>query len=316
MTDAVSIPQVCLIMQPIHAGATTILQKASLQVIEGIDAGALRSAVVAVITRDACVDSRFMDQHPRLRVIVKHGTGLDAIATQEAAARGISVIATPGLNARSVAEHALLLMLALARNLPAMMDAVLQGDLSARSRLTQREITGARLGLMGFGQVGQRLAVLAGRGFGMSIRALSPSVPDSVFRDHGVERCQTVTELFAECDIISLQVPARPGSSGLIGAAQLAQLPYGAILINVGRGGIIDEDAAADALQSGYLGGLGLDVMAREPIVPGHRLLGMANVIITPHVGGSSSNAMISTGARAAAAVVNALRSDVSLDNL
>lgn len=299
---------VCLVLQPIHESGLAMLRAGNLTVIEGSDAGARPGDVVAVITRDAPVDAGFMARHKALRIIGKHGAGLDAIDTAHAARLGIAVVSTPGLNAQSVAEHAAALLLALARQLPAMTAAVRAGDRAARQRIAQQELHGQRLGLVGLGQIGRRIARIAGAGFGMQVRAYSPSVPDDIFAACGAQRADRLTDLLGWADALSVQVPGRAGEIGMIGAAELALLRPGALVVNVGRGGIIEEAAAEAAIRSGHLGGLGLDVMAIEPVDPAHPLLGLDNVIVTPHAGGSSLSALQANARRVAELVLEGLR--------
>jgi D-3-phosphoglycerate dehydrogenase len=296
----------CLIVQPVHPVAHDVLKDAGIAVIEGRDAGEAAGDVVAVIVRDARIDPPFIDRHPALRVIAKHGAGLDAIAVDDAKARGIAVVSTPGVNAQSVAEHALMLILALARRLPEMTIATRAGDATARYRLPQMELAGARLGIVGFGQTGNRLGVMA-RAIGMQVCCYSPSVPGAALAECGVVRCGELRELLATCDVVSLHLPARPGTLGLIGREELALMRPGAILVNVGRGGVVNEAAAAEALAAGRLGGLGLDVLEREPVEPDHPLLGFPNAIITPHAAGSSTTALAGMARQAAEQIVREL---------
>jgi D-3-phosphoglycerate dehydrogenase len=296
----------CLIIQPVHPVARDILEDAGLTVVDGDDAGAAAPDVVAAIIREGRLDSVFIDRHPALRVIAKHGAGLDAIAVDHARARGITVVSTPGVNAQSVAEHALMLILALARRLPDMAAATRGGDWAVRYRLAQLELAGAALGIVGFGQTGSRLGVMA-RGIGMRVSAWSPSVPDAAFATAGVARCHDLDGLLAASDVVSLHVPGRRDTIGLIGRAELALLRPGAILVNVGRGGVVDEAAAAEAIASGRLGGLGLDVLEQEPVDPSHPLLALPNVIVTPHAGGSSTRALEGMARRCAELILGVL---------
>ncbi len=279
---------ICLILQPIHPIADEILRAAGIEPVQGADAGGAADRVAAVISRNAPVDDGFMARHPGLRVIAKHGVGLDAIDLDRARARGIPVVFTPGANSLSVAEHAMALILALAKRLPETDRAVRAGDFAIKFRASFLELADRTLGIVGFGQAGRRLARIARAGFAMRILVHSPSVPDAILAEEGTERALDLDSLLGEADIVSLHLPHRPSSAGAIGAAQIARMRKGAILINTGRGGAIDEDAAADALVSGRLGGLGLDVFAQEPPDLSHPLFRAPNLIATPHVGGSS----------------------------
>ncbi|MGC2854638.1 NAD(P)-dependent oxidoreductase [Novispirillum sp. DQ9] len=289
------IPPLCLILQPVHPAAAQALAQGGLDVLTApaaADADAGR--VVAVISRNAPVDGAFLDRHPALRVVAKHGTGLDAIDVAEARRRGVQVVYTPGANAQAVAEHVLALILALAKRLRPADAAVRGGDFAYKFRARFDELAGARLGIVGLGASGQKLATMARLGLGMEVAAHSPSVPAELFHALGVERAPDLTALLETSDVVSLHVPARPGARGMIGPAELAVLRPGALLISVGRGGVVDEAALAAALAAGHLGGAALDVFDQEPPAPDNPLFGLAdaNLILTPHVAGNTQAAL------------------------
>lgn len=283
----------CLILQPVHPAAAEALAGAGLEVVTAPavpDAEAGR--VVALISRNAPVDAAVLDRHPALRVVAKHGAGLDAIDVAAAARRGIPVVYTPGANAHAVAEHALALILALAKRLRPADAAVRGGDFAYKFRARFDDLAGARLGIVGLGASGRALAAMARLGLGMEVAAFSPSVPAELFAGLGVERASSLTALLETSDVVSLHVPARPGSRGLVGAAELAALRPGALLVSVGRGGVVDEAALAGAVASGHLGGAALDVFDQEPPAPDNPLFGLDNVILTPHVAGNTEAAL------------------------
>lgn len=278
----------CLIMQPIHVSAERMLAAS------GIAAGSRtedRAAVVALISRNAPVDDAVMAGFPNLKVIAKHGTGLDAIDVPAATRRGIPVVYTPGANSLSVAEHALALMLAVAKRVVSADRAVRGDDFAFKFRAEFRELSGLTLGIVGLGQSGRHLARMAGAGLGMRVLAHSPSVPDELFRAACVERCDLDT-LLGRSDVVSLHVPSRPGAGPVIGARELAAMKQGAILVNTARGSVVDEDALVEALTGGHLGGAGLDVFAAEPPPALHPLLRLDNVVLSPHVAGSTGAAL------------------------
>ncbi len=290
----------CLILQPIHAIAERILADAGIGVIDGSDAGDDSARVVALISRNAPVGPALIDALPRLRVIAKHGAGLDAIDVDHAARRGVHVIFTPQANSVSTAEHAMALMVGLAKHLRETDAATRQGDFSIKFRIHNIELASCTLGIVGFGNVGRHVARIAGSGFGMRVLAFSPSVPDAIFAEANVERRTDLHDMLSACDFISIHLPDRPGAKGMIGEAEFAAMRPGAIVVNVGRGGVVDEAAAARALASGRLGGLGLDVFEREPADRSNPLFNFANVLATPHIAGSSA-ASLERMARSAA---------------
>lgn len=226
---------------------------------------------------------------PRLRVISKFGVGVDNIDVDAATAHGVVVLSTHGANAQSVAELAFLLILALRRRLLAL-DRSLRDGLWDRSRNVGGEIRGQRLCLVGYGSVGRAMHAIA-RGFGLSVSAYDPYIaPSSVPGD-----LQLVADLraaLAEADIVSLHCPLNGETRGMIGRAALACLKPTCLLINTARGPIVDEDSLIEHLANGRIAGAGLDTFTEEPLRPDNRLRAMANVVLTPHMGGSTAEAM------------------------
>jgi phosphoglycerate dehydrogenase-like enzyme len=220
---------------------------------------------------------------PRLRLIQKIGVGVNTIDLDAARARGIPVCNLPGTNAPAVAELTLALMLACLRRLPLFHAATAAGRGFAQEPATLDglgELGGRVVGLVGYGAVPRALApVLAALGCRVlyTARAEHPVAPAGGFR--------SLDALLAEVDVLSLHLPLTAATAGLIDAARLARLRPGAILINTARGGLVDPRALADALRSGRLAAAGLDVFAAEPVPPDDPLLGLANVVLTPHIG-------------------------------
>ncbi|MCL2489846.1 MAG: phosphoglycerate dehydrogenase [Propionibacteriaceae bacterium] len=222
---------------------------------------------------------------PRLKVISRYGVGSDRVDVGAAAARGIAVAVTPGANAVAVAELALGLMFGLARAIPALDREVRAGGWPRSHGL---ELTGKTLGIVGVGAIGRELAKRA-EGIGMTVRGFDPVVDDEAMKAAGIEPV-TMAELLASSDVISLHVPLLDSTRHLIDAAALAAMKKGALLVNTARGGLIDEDAAYDALKSGQLGGLALDAYEVEPPA-GSRLFEFDSVIATPHTGAHTDEA-------------------------
>ena len=222
--------------------------------------------------------SRFSDavfaRCPALRLVAIWGTGTDNIDLAAAARRGVTVCNTPGVNAFAVAEHAVALMLAVARELP-QVDREMRGGAWPRKMLTQ--LGGKTLGVFGTGAIGARVAELA-RAFGMTV--LSWSARRSSAADK--------RDILARADIVTLHLRLTPDTKGFIGAAEFALMKAGAILVNTGRGALVDRDALHAALAGGKLGGAGLDVFHDEPLKPGDPLLGVANTVLSPHNAGQT----------------------------
>jgi D-3-phosphoglycerate dehydrogenase len=216
-----------------------------------------------------------------LRVVVKYGSGLDNVDLEAAGRLDVTVRSTPGANARSVAELAIALLLALARNVAFHDRAVRSGSWSRRPGI---EVAGRRLGIVGYGAVGRETARIA-KGLSMEVVAADPLVADA-----DVELVDLHT-LLASSDAVSLHVPLDESTRGLIGAEALARMRPGALLVNTARGGIVDESALAEALRSGRLGGAALDAFAEEP--PGSSpLLALDNVVASPHAGAATTEAV------------------------
>ncbi len=216
---------------------------------------------------------------PRLKLIQKIGVGVNTIDLEAAKARGIAVCNLPGANARAVAEMALLLMLACLRRLPHFDAGLRAGRWGAAPAVQDRlgELGGKTVGLVGFGAVPQVLApVLAALGCRVIYTATAPKNVPFEYRD--------LNALLAEADVVSLHVPQTADTAGMIGAAALARMKPGAVLVNTARGGLVDEPALVEALQSGQLGAAGLDVFAQEPTPAGNPLFALENVVVAPHV--------------------------------
>jgi phosphoglycerate dehydrogenase-like enzyme len=210
----------------------------------------------------------------RLRVIGRSGIGVDNVPVEAARARGIPVVVTPGAGARAVAEGALALMLALLKRLPELGVAVREGRWSARDELELRDLDGATLGIVGYGRIGRELADLA-RGVGMRVLASDPYMD---------EASTPLDVVFAQSDVVSLHAPLTDETRGIVNAATLAAAKPGLILVNTSRGGLVSSlDDLFAALESGVLGGIGLDVFEEEPPDASHPLFSHPRVVVTPH---------------------------------
>lgn len=259
---------------------------------------------VAILSRQGPVTAAAMDAAPGLRVVARHGVGVDDVDVAEAQRRGIVVTRAPGSNTQAVAEHAMALLLALAKDLP-LLSAEVAGGAWRRAETKVRDVAGLRLGLVGCGAIGQAVARLAAA-FGMSAAAFDPGLPDGT----GIEAMASLHALLARSDVLSLHLPLLPATRRLIGAAELAALPRGAIVLNTARGGLIDEAALLQALEAGHLAGAGLDVFEDEPPPADHPLRRHPRVICTPHVAGVTDGSLVNMGVMAAECIVAVLRGD------
>ena len=265
---------------------------------------AARVDAVAILSRQAPVGALAMDAAPGLRIVARHGVGVDDVDLAEAARRGIVVTRAPGSNTRAVAEHAMALMLALAKDILPLSARVAEGHW--RDAATKvRDIAGLRLGVLGCGAIGQAVAGLASA-FGMTVLGHDPVAgvsPD-------IERLPNLEALLARSDILSLHLPYLPATRHVVDAAALALLPPGAIVINTARGGLIDEAALVAALDSGHVAGAGLDVFETEPPAPGDPLRRHPRVIVTPHVAGVTDGSLVAMGVMAAECIAAVLRNE------
>ena len=261
-----------------------------------------RVGAVAILSRQGPVTALVMDAAPGLRVVARHGVGVDDVDLAEAARRGIVVTRAPGSNTQAVAEHALALMLALAKDLP-LLSAQVAGGAWRQAATKVRDVQGLRLGLLGCGTIGQVVARLAAA-FGMTVSAFDPAAPALP----GITAAPSLAALLATSDMLSLHLPLLPGTRHVIGAAELAALPAGGFVINTARGGLIDEAALHRAIEAGHIAGAGLDVFEDEPPAPDHPLRSHPRVIATPHVAGVTDGSLVNMGVMAAECIVAVLQ--------
>ena len=241
----------------------------------------------------------------RLKVIGRAGVGVDNIDLQTATELGIAVINAPGGNTVSVAELAFGVLLSLVRNIHVAVESM-RGGRWDRSRLGGSELRGRTLAIIGLGRIGSEMARRA-RAFGMTLIAYDPYVPPARFEELGVERMERLSDAMDRADVVTVHTPLTAETVGLIGAPELARLGRGAIVMNLARGGIVAEDALSDALASGRIAGAALDVFMGEPLAADHPLRSIPNLILTPHLGASTSDAQRSVSIEACSAVRDAL---------
>ncbi len=292
------------------AGISLLGEDFEVRHVDGADRAALLPALAdadALIVRSATtVDAEALAAGSRLKVVARAGVGLDNVDVPAATARGVMVVNAPQSNIVSAAEHAVALLLSVARRIPTAHASLTAGEWK-RSQFTGVELTGKTAGLLGLGRIGalvaQRLSA-----FGMRILAYDPYVSTGRAAQMGV-RLVTLAELLAESDVLSIHLPKTPETLGLLGKDELASCKPGAIIINAARGGLVDEAALADALHSGHLGGAGVDVYVKEPTTSSP-LFGAPNAVVTPHLGASTEEAQEKAGLAVARSVRLALSGD------
>ena len=278
--------------------------------VDGADRSALLPAIAdvdAVIVRSATkIDAEVLATAGKLKVVARAGIGLDNVDVAAATQRGVMVVNAPQSNIVSAAEHAIALLLAVARRVPAASEALRGGEWK-RSKYVGVELVEKTAGVVGLGRIGvlvaQRLA-----GFGMKVIAYDPYVSVARAAQHGVTLVD-LDELLRQSDVITIHLPKTPETLGLIGTDELARTRPGVIIVNAARGGLVDEAALAEAVRSGQVGGAGIDVFAKEPTTASP-LFGLDNVVVTPHLVASTQEAQDKAGLAVARSVRLALQGE------
>ena len=286
--------------------------------VDGTDRPALLSALAdahAVLVRSATkIDSEAIDAAPSLKVVARAGVGLDNVDIKSATAAGVMVVNAPTSNIISAAELTVGHVLSLARRIPAAHASLAQG-LWKRSSFTGTELFEKTIGIIGLGRIGALIAARL-QAFDMHVIAYDPYVTATRAQQLGVQLV-SLDELLEQSDFVTIHMPKTPETTGMIGAEQLRRMKKTAYVINVARGGLIDEDALYDALTSGEIAGAGLDVFSTEPPAedgPARKLLDLPNVVVTPHLGASTEEAQEKAGVSVARSVKLALEGDLVPD--
>ena len=287
----------------VEAFADEIVYNPQTRPLEAEEVIALLDGVDGYIAGLDYITDEVIRQAPAsLKVISRYGAGVDRVDLEAAKAKGITVTNTPGTNAVAVCELAFGLMLSLARAIPRLDNAVKSGGWP---RNNGTELAGKTLGVVGFGAIGKNLATRA-RAFGMNVIAFDPYF-DAVFAaQHGVAQ-KSLDEVITGADFISLHVPLTKDTKHMLGEEAISRMKDGAFVINTARGGLVDEAAAAKALQSGKLGGIGLDAYEVEPVTDSP-LFGLDNVVMTPHTGAHTNEAIAGMGIMAAQNLMDVLQ--------
>ncbi len=308
-----------LVADKLAAEGMAILRRAAeagqLQVDErvGMTPAELRAAVTdydALIVRSAStVTAEVIEAASRLRVIGRAGIGVDNIDVAAATRRGIAVMNTPGGNNVTTAEHAISMLLSLARSIPQATASMKAGKWE-KSKFTGSEITNKTLGIVGIGNIGRLVAERA-QGLQMKVIAYDPLITEAKARELGVELV-SLDDLLRRADFVSIHTPLLPETRNLIDAAALAKMKPTARLVNCARGGIVDEQALAAALREKRLAGAALDVFEQEPVPADHPLLGLDTMICTPHLGAATAEAQVAVSVAIAEQIVDFLVENVT----
>jgi len=256
----------------------------------------------AMTIRDAPLPIEVLQAAPRLQVVSRHGVGFDNIPVEYCTSRDLPVTVVGSVNAVSVAEQTMFLLLAAARHGVALDAATRKGDFAARSRLIGLELRGRTLLIIGYGRIGQEMAVRA-RAFGMKILVCDPNTE----REPDVEFVETLDDGLTRADVLTVHVPLGPNTRNLIGARELALMPERAIVLNTARGGILDEEALLAALDSGHLWAAGLDTFEIEPLPADSALARHERVVLSPHSAALTEESLIAMGVMTARNALAAL---------
>jgi len=263
----------------------------------------------ALITRSGtAVTQELVDAGTRLRIVGRAGVGLDNVDVDACTERGILVINAPTANIMSATEHTMAMMLSLCRNTPEAHASVKRGEWT-RAKFMGTELDGKTLGVIGLGRIGTRVTARA-RAFGMRVIAYDPYISAAAFDRAEAERV-TLDELLARADVITVHTPLTVETHGMLGAAEIAKMKQGVLVLNIARGGIYDETALAEALNGGKIAGAAIDVYEDEPPGKDHPLLNAKNAILSPHIGANTIEAQDRVAVQTAEMVVEALRGSI-----
>jgi D-3-phosphoglycerate dehydrogenase len=293
-----------LICDKLEAAGLDLLKKSGIEVDnrpglkDAALAEALHAADGAIVRSGTRITADLLESPGHLKAVVRAGVGVDNIDVPAATRKGIVVMNTPGGNTVSAAEHTIALMLALARHIPAS-DAGMKAGKWDRGKYVGAQVAGKTLGVVGLGRIGREVARRAA-GLDMKIVGYDPFLAPDRAAQLGIQAFSSVHELLPICDFLTLHLPLNDETRNLIGAKELAMLPKQARVLNVARGGIVNEQALADALKNGVIAGAALDVFEQEPPSPDNPLIKAPNIVLTPHLGASTVEAQEAVAIEAA----------------
>lgn len=300
-----------LIADKLEPAGIDLLKAAGIEVetrlgLKGPDlAAALREFDAAIVRSQPKVTAEALETPGKLRAIARAGVGVDNIDVPAATRKGIVVMNTPGGNTVSAAEHTVALMFALSRKIPAA-DATVKAGGWDRNKFVGTQLAGKTLGVVGLGRIGREVARRA-VGLDMTVIALDPFVTAAKAAELGLQTAANLDEILPKVDFLTIHVPLSAETKSLIGAKELGRMKKTACVLNVARGGIIDEQALADALAAGTIAGAGIDVFTAEPLTPDNPLLKAPNVVLTPHLGASTVEAQENVAVEAAQLIADFL---------
>lgn len=300
-----------LIADKLEAAGIELLKRAGLEVddrpgLKGDDLkAALRSCDAVICRSQPKLTAEYLEAPGRLRAIARAGVGVDTIDVAAATRKGIVVMNTPSGNTVSAAEHTIALMFALARRIPDA-DATMKAGGWDRNKFLGTQLAGKVLGVVGLGRIGQEVARRA-KALDMEVIGFDPFVTSAKTAEMGFRPAASLAELLPQVDFLTLHIPLTAETKGLIGAKELAAMKRTARVLNVARGGVIDEQALAEALRAGTIAGAGVDVFGVEPAPADNPLRSAPNVVLTPHLGASTAEAQENVAVEAAQLIADFL---------
>jgi D-3-phosphoglycerate dehydrogenase len=304
------VPRV-LICDKLEAAGIELLKRAGLDVDNrpGLTgsalADALHAADGAIVRSGTRITAELLEAPGKLRAVARAGVGVDNIDVPAATRKGVVVMNTPGGNTVSAAEHTIALLLSLARHIPAA-DAGMKAGRWDRGKYVGAQVAGKTLGVVGLGRIGREVARRA-TGLDMKVLGYDPFLTPDRAAQLGIQAVGSLDELLPHCNFLTIHVPATDETKGMIGKRAIELLPRGARLLNVARGGIIDEQVLAEALVSGRVAGAAIDVFVQEPPPADHPLLKAPNIVLTPHLGASTVEAQEAVAIEAAQLLIDYL---------
>ncbi len=270
---------------------------------------ALQNADAAIVRSGTRITASLLENPGKLRAIARAGVGVDNIDVPAATRKGIVVMNTPGGNTISAAEHTIALLLSLARHIPAADAGMKQGKWE-RNRYLGTQITGKTLGIIGLGRIGREVATRAA-GLQMKVIGYDPFMSPDRVNQLGITGFSKLSDMLPHCDFLTVHVPMTEQTNGLIGEKELKTLPNHCRILNVARGGIIDESALIEALNTGRIAGAALDVFTHEPLPGTDPLIGTKNLVLTPHLGASTAEAQEAVALEAADLLIDFLQKGI-----
>lgn len=300
-----------LICDKLEATGLDLLKQSGLEIdnrpgLTGSDLQqALQAADGAIVRSGTRITAELLEHPGKLRAIARAGVGVDNIDVAAATRKGIVVMNTPGGNTTSAAEHTIALLLAMARHIPAA-DATMKAGKWDRGKFVGSQVAGKTLGVIGLGRIGREVARRAA-GLDMKVVGFDPFLSPERAKQLGIDAVASLEQLLPQCDFVTVHVPLTDDTKAMIGAKEFQTLKKGCRLLNVARGGVIDEAALADGLKAGTVAGAAIDVFSAEPPPADLPLLKAPNVVLTPHLGASTVEAQENVAREAAQLLIDCL---------